>query len=259
MKSTIGDIYRYRELLKYLVWTNLVLRYRRSYLGFLWQILNPLFLMAILAIVFGSLLRIRVERFPVFLLAGLLPWTLFNQGALAGLISIVQNESLLKKVYVPKILLPLAAVLSQLVDTAMSLLPLLLIALLFDTKLGPSLLVVPLALGLTAVATVGIALLLAAAFVFVRDVNHFAALALQGWFYMCPIIYPPEMLPEGYRWIVWANPMTYLIECFRQPFYQGQVPSLETWLLACLSAFGFLLAGLVVFRVKEPAFIHNLS
>lgn len=259
MKSTILEICRYRELLKFMVWTNLVIRYRRSYLGFLWQILNPLFLMAILAIVFGSIIRVRVENFPVFLLAGLVPWTFFNQGVLAGLLSVVQNESLLKKVYVPKIILPIAAVLSQLIDTSIALIPLVLIAYLFGVPPSPSLLVVPLAIVLITFATTGVALMLAAAFVFVRDINHFVAIALQGLFYMTPIIYPADLLPEGYRWIAWMNPMTYLVECFRLPVYLGQVPALETWFLASAFAFVSLLAGYVVFVSKEPAFIHSLS
>lgn len=258
MRSTLRDVYRYREFLRFLVWTNLLLRYRRSYLGFLWQILNPLFLMAILAVVFGSLLRVRIERFPVFLLAGLLPWTLFNQGILAGLSSVVQNESLLKKVYLPKALLPLAAVLSQLVDTAVSLLPLIVIAVLFGAPLNLSMLAVPFALVLVAVTTIGISLLLAAAFVFVRDINHFASLALQGWFYLTPIIYPAEMIPEPYQWFIRANPMTYMVECFRAPFYDGTVAEPLVWSTATVFAGASLAVGYLYFSSRERQFIHSL-
>lgn len=259
MRSTFSDVYRYREFLKYLVWTNLLLRYRRSYLGFLWQILNPLFLMAILAVVFGSLLRVRIERFPVFLLAGLLPWTLFNQGVLAGLASVVENEALLKKVYLPKVLLPLAAVLSQLVDTAVSLLPLIVIAAFYGAPINASIAAVPAALILVAATTCGISLVLAAAFVFVRDINHFASLALQGWFYLTPIIYPAEILPERYRWLLWINPMTYLVECFRAPFYDGSTASPEAWLAATGFAVASMTIGYLYFSSKERQFIYQLS
>lgn len=255
----IGELFAYRELLVCLVWSNLRLRYRRSYLGFLWQILNPVLLMGILALVFSHVLRTEVERYPVFLLAGLLPWTFFSQAVTSGMLSVVENQTLIRKVYIPKLLLPVSAVLAQMVDSLFSLLPLGAIALLFGSPINLSLVSAIAAMFLVAATTLGLALTLSALFVSFRDVSHFVALGLQAWFYLTPIVYSLDMLPESYRPLLLLNPMASLVDCFRAPFHRGEVADPSAWLIAVLFSMLTLLSGLAVFKRREARFIFELS
>lgn len=259
MLAWTTELYRYRVFVWNLVLTDLKLRYRKSFLGFLWQLINPFVLMTILAVVFSTIIRFRVEHFAAFLLCGLLPWSFFSQGVTSGMVAVVNNESLIKKVYVPKLAFPVAAVLSQLVDIGTALVPLLLLLWVMGVPLTAAVAFVPIALVIVVLPTLGLALILGTAYVYLRDTHHFGNLLLQGWFYLTPIIYPIEALAESYQPFFRLNPMAYVIDSFRDPLYAGRVPDLSV--LAVALGFGLLLlfAGVGFFLSREDRFIFHLS
>lgn len=244
LASKLVEVYRYRELLKNLVITELKLRYRRSILGLLWTMLNPLLMMIVLSVVFSTIMRFNVKDYAVLLLSGLLPWTFVGQSISLALMSVVSKGSLLKKVYIPKALIPLASVLACLVNFVLSFVPLIVLLLVLGKPLSLTLLFLPVPTVLLALFTCGVAFVFAGLNVFFRDFTHMTDVLLQAWFYLSPIIYTAEMLPPEYRFLIGWNPLAYLIPCFRLPIFEGRLPPLETLAIATISA--IVVAGMGV-------------
>jgi ABC-type polysaccharide/polyol phosphate export permease len=255
LASKLAELYRYRELLKNLVVTELKLRYRRSVLGLLWTMLNPLLMMIVLSVVFSTIMRFNVKNYAVLLLSGLLPWTFFTQSVTLALMSVVSKGNLLKKVYIPKALIPLSSVLACLVNFLLSLVPLVALLLVLGKPLHLTLLFLPVPIVLLALFTCGVALVFAGLNVFFRDFTHMTEVILQAWFYLSPIIYTAEMLPPGYRFIIGWNPLAYLIPCFRLPIFEGRLPPLETIAVAGISAVVVAGVGFLGFLRFERHFI----
>lgn len=252
------ELWKFRELLKSLVVNELRLRYRRSVLGFLWSMLNPLLMMAVLTFVFSTVMRFDREDYWALLFAGLLPWIFFSQSIALSLMSIVGKGSLLKKVYIPKAIIPLAAVLSCLVNFLLSFGPLLLIMVVMGRELNESLLFLPVATLFLAAFAAGFSFLFSCLNVFFRDFTHMTDVLLQAWFYASPVIYTVDMVPAGYREAFTWNPVYYLLECFRRPILDGAFPSGEVIGLAALSAGVALVVGFLVFVRFEKHFILRI-
>ncbi len=193
----LKEISEYRELLWNLVLTELKLRYRDSLLGFLWTVLNPLFSLLILSFVFSRIIRFEnLPHYTIFLFSGLTSWFMIQQTAVIAIGSVVNNQSLIKKIYVPKIVFPLSNVLARYVDHGILLGLLLVFMPIFGVKMGWSLLFLPVAVVLHFAFGLGLSLLLATAQVKVRDVQNAAGILFQAFFYLTPIIYPLEVLPR---------------------------------------------------------------
>jgi ABC-type polysaccharide/polyol phosphate export permease len=257
--QSLRDLWRYRELCWVLVTRELKLRYRRSVLGILWTLLNPLMTMVILTVVFSHAMRIPIERFPVFVLSALLPWNFFAQSLGSGCLSILQNERLIRNIRVPSAIFPIALVSSQLVNLLLAMIPLLLVMLWQRVSPGASILVLPwFALTLWAF-TAGVTLALAAGSVFFRDLTHIIQVVLTGLFYLTPIIYPLTIIPESYRGWFELNPLVYLTVPFRTIFLDGALPGAEVFAISGVVAALTFLAGLAVFRRGEHLFLHYLS
>jgi ABC-2 type transport system permease protein len=251
----VAEIYRYRELLKNLIVNELKLRYRRSLLGFLWTMLNPLLTMIVLTVVMSTLLRFQIEDYWVLLVAGLLPWIFFAQSVNTSLMSIVGKGSLLSKVYIPKALIPLSAVLACCVNFLLALVPMLVLILATGRELNETILFLPAAIVLFTIFTCGFAFLFSCLNVFFRDFTHMTEVILSIWFYLSPVWYTVSLVPEEYRYLFYWNPLLYLIELFRLPIYEGILPSLETIGIATGSAFGSFLLGFMVFLRFERYFV----
>jgi ABC-type polysaccharide/polyol phosphate export permease len=252
------EIFRYRELLKSLVVNDLRLRYRRSVLGFLWTMLNPLLMMLVLTLVFSTVMRFNTKDYSVLLLAGLLPWIFLTQSINNALGSVVGKGSLLRKVYIPKAIIPLSAVLASLVNFVLSFIPFLLLVVIMGRPLNGSLLMVPIAMLLMALFTTGLAYVFACLNVFFRDFTHMTEVIIQAWFYASPIIYTLDMVPERYRQAFAWNPMAYLVSCFRAPLYDGVMPTSQTLLVASLVAVGSFALGFLIFTRFERDFILHV-
>lgn len=256
MKDLVKEILHYRELIWALALKELRVRYKRSALGFLWSLLNPLLTMIILAVVFSTVMRIGVKNYAVFLLSALLPWTFFSQALSYSVESIVGNGDLLKKIYIGKSVFPLATVVSNIINFVLSLIPLVLILLVlrFPFHWTWVYLIVPFT-GLV-LFTLGCGFFVAAANVFFRDVAHIIQIVLSAWFYFSPIIYALEFIPSRYRVFFRLNPMLYILNGFRLAIYYGQVPTLASALMSVGCGVAALLLGYAVFHRYQNSFVY---
>ena len=259
MIAAVREVIRYRELVLNLVRRDIKRRYKGSMLGFLWHLMNPLLILGTLWFVFGVMVQriVGMEAYAVYLLSALVAWNLFSQSVLNASSNLVTSGGLIRKVYVPKSVFPLASVGGGIVNYLLSLLPLLLLVAIDRRPLGWSLLFLPVGLLLLIIFTTGMALLVSGLNVFYRDVQHITEVVFLAWFYASPIIWPTSIDSRLFV-ISAANPMAALIDCVRAPIYSGAMPPWASLELAVVSSLGVFVVGAMVFRRLEPRFIHHL-
>ncbi|MCZ6689066.1 MAG: ABC transporter permease [Planctomycetota bacterium] len=265
MISGIVEIVRYRELVLSLIRRDLKRRYKGSILGFLWYLVNPLLIMGILWVVFGFFFSRMggVEAYAVYLLSALVAWNFFTQSVLTSATNLATSGGLIRRVYVPKAVFPLASIGGSAVNFVLSLIPLSFVIWAYQRPVGWSLLYFPVGLLFLLAFSTGMALLISSINVFFRDVQHIAEVVFLAWFYATPVIWPVGMLegldvPAYMTVLLDWNPMAALIECLRAPIYSGTMPSAHALNLAGASALGLLLVGMAVFRRLESRFIYHL-
>jgi ABC-type polysaccharide/polyol phosphate export permease len=248
MLTTMREIVQYRSLLRDLVARDLKVRYKRSVLGVAWTMLNPLLMMIVFTIVFSHVLRVPVEHFTVYFLSGFLLWNFVAQTTSWSTGCLLGYASLIKKIYVPKTIFVLATVIAGLVNLALSLVPLALIMLVVGHPFRASLGFVPVPMLLGTLFALGLSLLLAPLSVMFADIVPIYQVVQTLWLYLTPVMYPVAMVPAEYRGIVDANPMTYLVEAFRAPIYDGTLPEAGVLLGATAFALGAVVLGWIVFE-----------
>src|SRR5574337_2095715 len=202
----LRTLFRYRELLRQLVIRELKLRYKRSALGFAWTVLNPLLAMVTFTMVFSRIFSSR-PNYSLYVFTALLGWNLFSLGTSRGLDSVVLNGPIIRKVFVPKALFPVAAVASQVVNFVFTLIPLFLLMSSNGAGFSLNLLWLPIPLVSLTCFALGMALLVGTFNVFFRDVKYFYEAGLLAWFYATPIFYPPEIIPDKFKSLLHMNPM----------------------------------------------------
>ena len=259
MKKYLGEIYEFRELLGNLVVTELKLRYRESFLGFLWTILNPLLFLLILAVVFSQIFKFQIENYVIFILSGLTSWMMLQQTVITATGSIVNNQALIRKVYVPKIIFPLASVLARYVDHLILILVLFVFMGIFKMPFTWNLLFILPALLMHFFFTLGLALIASVAYIRVKDIQHIIAIAFQALFYLTPILYSLEALPPSYRTVFLLNPFYYFVQSFRYPVYNASLPPGWVLLRALLLTTFVFVIGFLIFLKKEKFFVFHLS
>ena len=244
----------YRGLLRGLVQRDLTVKYKGSILGVAWSLLHPLVMAAVYTLAFRYVVRVPIERFPLFLLSGLLPWMFFTGALGAATGSIADNGTLVRKVAFPRAVLPLAAVASALVQFALMYTVLVPTALVMGSGLSLAwMALVPVALLQTAF-TAGLGLLLATAYVFVRDARHLLDVALQIWFWLTPIVYAASLAPAPLQRWLQLNPMLHFVTAYQQIVTAHHVPSLATFALLTTLAGITLLVGWTVFGHAQKRF-----
>ncbi len=250
------ELARNRELIWALALKELRVRYKRSVLGFVWALLNPLLMMLVLTVVFGSLLRISLPHYSIFLLSMLLPWTFFSQTLAYSVEAVVANGELLKKVRVAEVVFPVAALVSNIINFLLSIVPLLLLIVVMRFPLHWTWVYLPVPMLGLFLFTLGAAFFFASANVFYRDVSHVIQIVLQLWFYLSPVVYSLDMVPAHYRFLFRLNPLLYVLNGFRLSIYYGLLPS-EASMAASLG-FGIiaLVLGLAIFRRYEKRFVY---
>jgi ABC-type polysaccharide/polyol phosphate export permease len=257
MIELFRDTLRYRELIWALALKELKIRYKRSLLGLLWALLNPMLLCLVLTVVFSKLLGSPHLHFPVFLLSVLLPWTFFSQSLSYAAESIVGNGDLIKKVKVAKLVFPVAAVVSNMINLLLSLIPLLVIVLLIGHPVFLTWLYLPIPIAALAILTLGATFFFAALNVYYRDVSHMLQIILQVWFYLTPIIYSLDdiHIPAKYQLFFKLNPVSYALNGFRYGVYYGHVPPLRSIVASFACAFIALFLGFSLFRRRQHDFV----
>lgn len=255
MWQLICEIKNNRELIWALALKELRVRYKRSALGFLWALLNPLLMMIILTMVFSTVMRVPVHDYPIFLISTLLPWTFFSQSLAYSVESIVSNGDLLKKVYVAKSVFPLAAIVSNLINFLLSMIPLVLLLVVFRFPLHLTWLYLLVPFISLVLFTVGCGFFVAMVNVFFRDMAHILQILLQAWFYFCPVIYSLDFVPSRYRALFRLNPLAYPLNGFRLAIYYGQLPSPQSMAMSLACGVGALILGYKLFQRSQDTLV----
>jgi lipopolysaccharide transport system permease protein len=257
------EVWAYRDLLLNLVQRDLSVRYRRSVLGFMWSFLNPLLMMLVFTIVFMVVKPLSVRSYPLFVLAGLLPWN-FTAGALSAAVrSITGSANLIDKVYFPREVLPLAAVLSNLVNFLLSLVVFIPLAWLLGGRFSEWTLALPLVILVHVVLVTGLALLLSTLNVFYRDTELVLDVAITAWFFLTPIFYELELLPnqllgfDVWRVVYTLNPMATLVTDYRYILLY-EYPVIRHTLISFVTGLVLLAVGWFVFRRFSPSFAEEV-
>lgn len=255
MLQLLHEVVKNRELIWALAVKELRVRYKRSALGFLWALLNPLLMMVILTMVFSTLMRVPVHDYPIFLISTLLPWTFFSQSLAYSAESIVSNGELLKKVYVAKSVFPIAAVVSNLINFALSMIPLILLLVVFRFPFYRTWLYLVIPLLSLILFTLGCSFFFSMVNVFFRDMSHILQVVLQAWFYFCPIIYSLDFVPTRYRMLFRLNPLLYPLNGFRLAIYYGQLPTSESMVMSLACGVGALMVGYKLFQRSQDTLV----
>jgi ABC-type polysaccharide/polyol phosphate export permease len=252
------DIVRSWHLLYSLVWRDLTVRYKRSFLGWFWTMLHPLLLTIILTVVFSAVFRFTVPHYEVYVLSALLPWTFISQTTVTSMAAIAWNGGLMKRVRVPKSIFVLSATIAGIVNLALAYVPLLAIMLLRGVPIRPAIAFLPVSLAIVAVFTFGLSLALSATAVYFLDLREMYGVALTVLMYLTPIIYPISIIPQRFRLAIDLNPFMYLIDVVRLPVYFGVIPPNGTLAIASGAAVVSLLAGWAIFRRLSRGFYPYL-
>jgi lipopolysaccharide transport system permease protein len=249
------EMYHARELLYFLVWRDIKIRYKQTVLGVAWAVLQPLFTMLIFTVIFGKFAKIPSENFPyaLFVFAGLVPWTFFSNGVSTAGQSLVSQQHLLTKIYFPRLFVPTSCVGVFLVDMMISFG--IYAVLLAFYRIAPSgnVVFVPILVVVTALATLGLGYILAALTVLYRDFRYVLPFLLQVMMYLSPVIYPSGIMPERYQMILALNPMCGLIEAYRSAIL-GSPWNLPTLAISTVTSLLLFVFGLFYFRKTERRF-----
>jgi ABC-2 type transporter len=252
------EIFEYRALLVELVKRDIKKKYRRSVLGILWSMLNPFLTMLIMAMVFSTFFKFAIANFPVYLLTGQLIFNFYSEATGTAMGSILENAALIKKVYVPKHIFPIARVLSSCVNFILSLPGLILVIVITKAPIKISVLFSIIPVLYVLFFCFGIGLLLASVTVYFRDMFHLYGVLLTAISYLTPLFYPKEIVPEKYMFLIRMNPMVYFVDLFRDMVYYGKMPTLDEHLNCIFIIIISLFAGVVVFNMNKKKFILHI-
>lgn len=269
MLRRLADLYTYRGLLQNLVIRDLKARYKNSVLGFLWSLLNPLAMMLVFSAVFTFMIPAHdIPLYPIYILCGLLPWNYFSASVLAGVHSVVGNSALVKKVYFPREILPIAAVLSQLVNFLLALVVLFVALLVFQGPFSPWLWLLPVVILMQTCFTIGLGLILSTLNVFYRDVAMIMDVVVLAWFFLTPVFYPLDILPKEYilfgitwdvhRLMYIVNPMASIINTYRDLLYWGTYTQADFFLRTAVTSGAVLVLGYWFFTRYSGRFGEEL-
>ena len=252
----LTDLWRYRELLYFLVWRDVLIRYKQTAIGVCWAVLQPVITMVIFTLIFSGFAKIPSDGqpYPVFAFAALLPWNYFSQALQRSSGSLVSSANLITKIYFPRLLIPLAASVTPVVDLFFSFIVLLPMMLWYGIVPTWGLLALPLLVGLTTMSALAVGLWLTTLHVKYRDVGHIIPFLIQVWMYASPVAYPVSAVPEKWRLLYSLNPMVGVIEGFRWAILGTQRPDWMVLVVSSTAVMALLLSGLVYFKRMEKAF-----
>ena len=252
MPAYLADLIEARELLFSWSMRDFRVRYSQSVLGAAWAILQPLALMLIFSLVFSVFLQVPTDGvpYPIFAYTALLPWTFFASALSTAIPSLVSNFNLVSKVYFPREILPLSAIIVAFIDFVIASSIFVVMMLVYAVPIGPIILLLPIVILIQIVLTFGVSLWASAINVFYRDVRFLIPLVLQIWMYLSPIIYPTSVIPERFRPIYFLNPLAVLIDTYRRILLYNQAPD---WPYLGLAALLSLLLALAAYRYFKRA------
>lgn len=251
-----GEIWKYRELLYFLSWRDIKVRYKQTVIGIAWAIIQPLFTMVVFTLFFGKLAKMPSDGipYPIFSYAALVPWSFFASGLTDAASSLVSNSNLIKKVYFPRILIPLSAILSKGIDFILAFLVLLVMMFFYGIIPTAAVIWLPLLCLLVVITSLGVGLWFTAMNAQFRDVQYAIPFFVQVWMFATPIAYPSSLLKEPWRTLYGINPMVGVVEGFRWALLGINTPPGPIIFISALAAFCILISGALYFRRMEKTF-----
>jgi ABC-type polysaccharide/polyol phosphate export permease len=256
MLQPLKELLRYRALLGYFVVLDLKARYRGSFLGFLWTLLNPLLLMVVMWIVFSRFARVDEDSYALFLLSALMAWDFFSQSVGRSLTSIVQNRALIQLIYLPKLVFPFSIVGSNLLNLLFFFVAYLILASFSEHGVPWTAVLLPAVMLMMLILSAGAALLMCSLTVFFRDFTHLTPVLMRALFYLTPIFYRPDMLGPKGEFFLRLSPVFYPVVATRDVLYYGRVPAMDIWTAGYGTALLLLAVGLFVFTQTERRFVY---
>ncbi len=252
----LTEIWRYRELLYFLIWRDIRVKYKQTALGVLWALMQPVSLMAIFSIFLGRYAHVPSggTPYPLMVLAGLLPWQLFSHALSESSNSVVASERLITKVYFPRVIIPAAAAAAAIPDFCIGLVVLLCLLPYYHVPLTLHLLLAPLFVALALLVALAVGLWLSALNVRYRDVRHAIGFLVQAWMFATPVVYPLSVVPERWRHFYALNPMVGVIEGFRRSIVEQQMFPIQIILVSVVATVVVLVSGFYYFRRMEQSF-----
>jgi lipopolysaccharide transport system permease protein len=257
------SVIKWRELLWQMVGREVKARYKQSILGYFWVILNPLAQMLVMSFAFSIILRIPTNSssnipYSVFLFVALLPWNLFSTSLISSASSLVNASSLITKVYFPRTILVLSAMIAKIVDFLFALIILVIYMIIYQIPISFNILwIIPIFI-IQQLFTLGVSLFLSASNLLYRDIQYLLNLVLTLWFYVTPVIYPADIVPQQFKILFQLNPMAVIINAYRQTILGGNGPNLTSLFIALILSLLTLLLGFSYFKTREKIFADNI-
>jgi len=258
LKNTVYEVFSYREVLANILSQELKVKYKRTYFGYFWSLLNPLLQLSVLALVFSHIVNRGIKDYSLYLFSGLLAWNFFQSSTVTSATCLLENENFIKKIYLPKIIFPLSRLLVRGVEFVFSFFALAILAVVFGFHFSWVVLLLPFAVFLLFTFSLGVTLLASVMTVYFRDVQYLMGVFLQLLYFATPIMYPVSMLPERYAFYLGLNPIYRLILIFQKLLYEGVLPSSSEWIVAVLISFGTLIAGLLLLNAKDEDIVFRM-
>jgi ABC-type polysaccharide/polyol phosphate export permease len=252
------DLFQYRELLKSNIKKEIRGKYKGSFLGVLWSFLNPLLQVVIYAVIFPYIMRMQMDSYLIYLITGIIPWTFFTSSINSGMVSVLTNANLIKKVYFPRIILPISAVTSALVNFAISCLIVLAFVAISGIGFSFNLLYLPLIMVIQYIFLLGIVFVLSAVDLYFRDIENIIQFFVNMLFYATPILYLPSIFPANIKWVISLNPMAYIIEAYRDVFYYKVTPDLFNLGIISIISISSIVLGYLIFDKLQRGFAEEV-
>ena len=257
--NTFKELYAYRQMIFSLVKKDLRGRYKGSVLGFLWTFINPLLQLVVYTIVFSFILKTNIERYYLYLFVALIPWIFFSSSITVGSASIVAQKDLIKKIYFPRMVIPISYVTSSFVNMLLCFIVIFAVIIVSGAGINfLALLTLPVIMLVEYILALGMAMLTSAITVYFRDLEHILGIVTMAWMYMTPIMYDKSIVPENLMPIFNLNPMTHVIERYRAVLYEKKIPDLTTLLSAAGLGILILIVGILVFNKLQKRFAEEL-
>lgn len=252
------NLYNYRELLKTSVKKEVRSKYKNSFLGVVWSFLNPLLQIIVYAIIFSLILKNKQEHYAIFLCCGIIPWTFFSIAINKSAFTMIENGNIIKKVYFPREIIPISVVTAETINFLISTIIILGFVIIGGIGITKYLLLYPIILIAQFLVIIPIAFVISSVCVYFRDLQHFIGIILQLLFYATPIVYAQDSIPSEYQWILKVNPMTYIINSYRDIFYYQK--SFEIIPIVMLIFIGIVacFAGYKIFNKLQRGFAEQL-
>lgn len=254
----LKELYNYRDMLSNLVKKDLRTRYKGSVLGFLWTFVNPLLQLLVYTLVFSVIMRAGIDKYYIYLFVALVPWIFFSTSLTASSSSIIANKDLIKKIYFPRLIIPMSIVNGAFMNMIFTMVVVFLALIFSGIGMSKYIIFLPIIMLLEYLLALGISFIVSSLNVYFRDLEHILGIVTMAWMYMTPILYDINMVPENLQGIFKLNPMTPIILAFRDILYYKTMPDLSHMGLIFMWGIGFIILGYIIFQKLQKGFVEEL-